>query len=696
MTHLRRILLLVPPLLFCGRVPAQTDPEVVQRIVHEGRDNSHVWRTLLHLAEGIGPRLTGSTRLLYANMWTREEFSRLGLSNCHLFKWGEVPVGFDRGPSSVRVVLPEERALEFTAAAWSAGTDGPLRGPVLAMPTTRAELDALGERLSGAWILSESTRRRRPPSDESEADKAAREEREEVEKDVLTRPIAGRVIGSRNDLVVTGGSRNWRELSMDDLPRDVSVTIRRTDFEEIQGWLAAGREVELEVDLDHCFVAGPIPVFDTIAEIRGSELPEEVVILSAHLDSWDGPGSQGAQDNGTGSAVTIEAARILMAAGARPKRTIRFCLWTGEEQGLLGSLAYVEALSAEERARISAAFVDDGGTNYQGGLVCIESMKPMLDEALAPIVAAFPGYDVQNSIQEEMPKGGASDHASFNKAGIPGFFWMEKSLEGRDEKGYNFVHHTQHDTPAYAIEEYLVQSATTSAAVAYYLANAPTLLPREVEKVEEAEPEEPFDAVATPVSGRWEVGLVGDDAPDFTFQLELRVDAAGQVRGGTTSAMGTSKIKEGTWDPVEGQAVFVVKTPRGETTYHAKLVEGALLGTIQRGDRDPWSFRAERPAPLDAPLNGTWRATLLERGSEFRLHFEVLTDKSVTGWVKSSQTDSAIFDGRWDAEAQTVTFEYDYPHAGRLAVQAKLSGEKLTGTVGESAEFEAVREAGGQ
>lgn len=694
----RLLSLLLPAALLGLPVPssAQTAPEVVARIVEEGKEDSRVWATLLHLSENIGPRLTGSTRLQYACMWARDEFSRLGLVNSELQKWGEIPVGFDRGPSSVRVLVPEARELEFTTRSWSAGTDGPVAGPVLAMPTTRAELDAVRDRLDGAWVLVESSRRRRPPADEDDAARAAREEKEAVAAEVVEMPIAGTLSGSRTDQVTTGGLRGWRELSFDDLPEDVAVTLPRSDFEEIQAWLEAGQEVEMEIDLDHSFLEGPIPVYNVVAEIPGTELPEEVVIFSAHLDSWDGPGSMGTQDNGTGSSVMIEAARILSEAGVRPRRTIRFCLWTGEEQGLLGSRAYVESLSEEERARISAAFVDDGGTNYQGGLVCIESMKPMLDEAIAPAQAAFPDYEIVNIVQDEMPKGGSSDHASFNRAGIPGFFWIEKGSGGREEKTYRFVWHTQHDTPRYAVEEYLVQSATTSALVAAYLANAETLLPRELPEVEEEEPEEEaYDAIDTPLSGLWNVQLVGEGVPDFSFDLELLVTVDQEIRGEMVSMMGNARIREGAWDAAAGTAKFVVSSRRGDTTYEAKLVDGALEGTLGRPDRDPWKFRAVRPAAVETPISGTWNAVLTERGSEFRMHFEVGEDGAVTGWVKSSQTDSELFDGRWDAETKTVTFEYDYPHAGRLPVKATLEGETLSGTVGEAAAFEARRAADG-
>ena len=101
--------------------------------------------------------------------------------------------------------------------------------------------------------------------------------------------------------------------------------------------IADGETVEVELNLQNHFVDGPFGLYNTIAEIPGTEWPEQVVIVSGHLDSWDGPGSKATQDNGTGSSVTLEAARILMAVGAKPKRTIRFCLWTGEEQGLIGS-----------------------------------------------------------------------------------------------------------------------------------------------------------------------------------------------------------------------------------------------------------------------------------------------------------------------------------------------------------------------
>lgn len=291
---------------------------------------------------------------------------------------------------------------------------------------------------------------------------------------------AGYVSSSKDQRVWTSSVSGWRELTPDRIAQDLEVVVSEPDYDYINSKIADGADIELEFDMRNTLTEGPVPVYNTVAEIRGTERPDEVVIVSAHLDSWDGPGSQGATDNGTGSSVTLEAARILAAVGAEPKRTIRFILWTGEEQGLLGSRAYVESLSDEEKAKIVCCLVDDGGTNYQGGIQGIESQRDYLAAATAPINGRvwdpIDGryLNVNVQINERMPRGGGSDHASFNAIGIPGYFWDEV---GRAEYGYGW--HTQHDKIDLAIPNYLRQSATNTAIVAYNLACAPEMLPRQ-------------------------------------------------------------------------------------------------------------------------------------------------------------------------------------------------------------------------
>ncbi|MBC8063729.1 MAG: M20/M25/M40 family metallo-hydrolase, partial [Chlorobia bacterium] len=187
---------------------------------------------------------------------------------------------------------------------------------------------------------------------------------------------------------------------------------------------------------------------------------------------WNSPRSQGANDNGTGTVAAMEAARILATSGVKPKRTIRFILWSGEEQGLLGSRAYVEK-HKELHDKISAVLNDDGGTNYQGGYQGVEQMKVMMEAAFAPTVKAFPNLPMEFAVGKTMPSGGSSDHAPFNFVGVPGFFTMEKG-----KADYGFVWHTQNDRYEYAVPEYLIQSSTNHAVVAFNLAEAATMLPR--------------------------------------------------------------------------------------------------------------------------------------------------------------------------------------------------------------------------
>lgn len=349
-----------------------------------------------------------------------------------------------------------------------------------AMGVSEIELKIDGDRATGS--SSSASGNRYALDFTRDAGSAA--EPEAAEDPVLARVLAenpaGFISSSKDERVWTTSANGWRERRVEDYPIDVEVNVRESDFDFIVARITGGVPVEVEFDLPHRLVDGPIPVYNVIAEIPGVERPDEVVIISAHQDSWNGPGSLGVVDNGTGTAVTMEAARILAAVGAKPKRTIRFALWSGEEQGLLGARAYVRNLSEAERAKISAVFVDDGGTNYQGGLPAANDMVPYLAAATSWTNGRFhsptDGKDLLVNIRPTGPRiqsHGGSDHAAFNALGIPGFFWDEI---GRAE--YSWAWHTQHDKLDQAIEEYLIQSATNSAITAYNLANAPDLLPR--------------------------------------------------------------------------------------------------------------------------------------------------------------------------------------------------------------------------
>lgn len=487
-------LLVIPAL-----VQSQADPGIVARIVDEGKNRNQVMNHLKYLTKNIGPRLTSSPQLQRACEWTAAKFRSFGLQNVHLEQWGEVPVGFERGKRQVgKMVAPYEYNLEFTSSSWTPGTNGPVRGEAIPAPATMAEFEKVKNRLKGAWILRQAPAGgfrgggggggaarqgggrpggapgaggAAPGAPTAAPAQEAPSEAQQVNEALGKAGIAGTVTSSRNDLVITSG--RFTGLEWDKLPKDVRITIRKKDMDTILYNVEQGKKVELVFDLQQRFVKGPVPVYNVIADIPGTEKPDEMVIVSGHLDSWDGPGSEGALDNGTGTMVALEAARILMKVGAKPKRTIRFIMWTGEEQGLYGSRRYVE-MHKDEMSKVSAVFVDDGGTNYEGGVTATKEMIPLLRAAFEPAMKAFPELPMEIREVERIPRGGGSDHASFNAVGVPGFFWFET---GRSD--YNFVHHTQHDKYEMAIPEYLVQSSTNSAAAAYIVACAETMLPRE-------------------------------------------------------------------------------------------------------------------------------------------------------------------------------------------------------------------------
>jgi hypothetical protein len=437
-------------------IPIVEGDAVVQAIVRLGHTDNHVMDHARHLTEQVGPRLTGSHRLMEAERWCRDELARFGL-DARLERWGEVPVGFDRGPWSGGMVAPERIDYEFVTPAWTPGRFEAEPAPAVLYPATEAAAKAQARKqaLLGAWLVQ-------PPS-------LPRATGEAIDEALEPAGIAGIVRAAHDEgkLVHTSGRS---DIAWGDLPDHVSIVLRADQHADLLARVRAGTRVELAFSIDNRFFRGPVPQHNVVADLRGSERPDEYVIVGGHLDSWDG--ATGANDNATGVATTMEAARLLVQAGARPKRTIRFVLWTGEEQGLLGSKSYVET-HADELAKVSAVLVHDMGTNYLSGIGVTAEMRPQMEQAFAPVLALSPN---------EMPfvlrpadglEPGGSDHTPFIRAGVPGFFWDQA---GRSD--YDYVHHTQHDTLEHVVEPYQRHSAMVVALAAYGLANLPELVDR--------------------------------------------------------------------------------------------------------------------------------------------------------------------------------------------------------------------------
>jgi hypothetical protein len=479
--------------------------DVDKAILAEVKLNSELMRNLQHLSDVIGPRLTGSKNLERANNWTMEKMKAYGLENVKLEPW-EIPIGWERGKATMKIIEPDNgRWLTIASAAWTPGTKGKVTGDVVILKgRTKAELEKYKGKLKGAVVLLNAPSNVAPvtdlrylgggqppakkdePKNEPKKDEPKKEVIKEREQFIRAETQPGgfgldieflkaegvactvRDAGKPHGLLnMTGGwPRGDRGKAEDALP---SVFMVHEHYAML--YRLASREdavTRVETEIEAKFIPGPLTVYNTVGEVRGSEKPDEIVVVGAHLDSWDL--GQGTTDNGTGSMVVLEAARTLAALakqGMRPKRTIRFCLFTGEEQGLWGSRKYVERHKAEMDNH-SAAIVHDTGTGkvlgfgMQGRKSCLEVLEPEL--ATLKEVDGWTGITMRSM--------GGTDHLPFNSAGVPGF----ACIQDMDE--YRLTHHSQSDTFDKAKGPSLMQGAQVMALTAMRIANLPEMLPR--------------------------------------------------------------------------------------------------------------------------------------------------------------------------------------------------------------------------
>jgi hypothetical protein len=436
----------------------------VQKIIQTSKASNQVWQTLTELCTKIGARPTGSAPYQKAEKWGVAKFKAIGLSNPRLEKWGEVPVGFYHGPNMKGTfhLDGQATAISITSNCWTGGTNGAKRGHVVMAPKNMEEFEKVKSLLSGAWVLSSQAVTMRGPQTGTE-DPA-------LYKAIQESGCLGRVFGASMDRLHVHGS--WQNKTFENQPKNVEVAIKRSDFDRIATSLVEGKSPVLELNVDHRWQKGPIAVHNVIAEIPGSVFPNEVVVVGGHLDSWDAPGSQGCSDNGTGVSSVIEAARLIKQSGLKPKRTIRFMLFGGEEQGLLGSRGYVEAHKLEME-KISACLVDDGGSNYENGASGYAIWEPFFKPVFEAMTLAFPTMPMKFNVQENYNGSGGSDQASFWQYGVPSFY-MSKS----GKQVYGEVWHTQYDRLDKAFPEYLVQASTSLATLSFAIANAETMIPR--------------------------------------------------------------------------------------------------------------------------------------------------------------------------------------------------------------------------
>jgi len=453
-------------------------------LIDQALNHSQVMENLQYLADVIGPRLTGSPAVRRANDWTLERFKGYGLEG-HLEPW-KFGGTWTRGPARVRMTAP--RAHDVTAAswAWAPGTGGSVRtGPVVRIDaTTPDSFAAYRGKVKGAWVM---TRAPAPvwngdgPAMTAADSQSQREYFRNVftpfrDADSLTR---ARMQQFANDVpfllqragalgIVLDAGKEHALLNMSGSPNRVlplpQIVVAHEDYAMFDRLLRAGAMPRLAVSVTNELTRDSVPQWNTVAEMRGSERPGEVVIVGAHLDSWDL--GTGTTDNGTGAMCVLEAARAIAQSGLKPRRTIRFVLFTGEEQGLIGSRKYAEAHAAEADS-IQAVIVLDNGT----GAITGQALQGRADlEGLwRALLAPVKGLGVDSVVNRN--KGG-TDHLSFLPYGVPGFNFNQL------ERGYNHTHHSQSDTYDMALGADLAQASAVMAVSAYELANLSELIPR--------------------------------------------------------------------------------------------------------------------------------------------------------------------------------------------------------------------------
>ena len=477
-------------------VQERVDLDVIRKIREEGLERSQINELALHLTDVIGPRLTGSTGMKRANEWTAEMFEEWGLTNVTVEPWGEFGRGWESVSYGVRILTPYNRTLNAYPVAWTGSTDGTITGEVMIIQADSiAELERYRGKLKGAIVLRQapevtepefepSPLRRSletllaPPDREVDAEamrqrfarfRRLRAMRTAVDSVLIEEGVAAVLQPSSRTygILRVGGASSARDPSKPIPPPQLVVA--HEQYGRMYRTIEAGAPVRVEINVQNRFLEGDLRAYNTLGEIPGTDKADEYVMLGAHLDSWHS--GTGATDNGAGSIVMMEAMRILRTLEIKPRRTIRIALWSGEEQGLLGSAGWLEN-HRDLWPKISAYVNVDNGTGRIRGITNQrnEAARAIFEQILWPftdlgVVAVRDGY------------AGGTDHLSFDRRGIPGFNFIQDPIEYRTRS-----HHTFADTYERLVIDDLKQAAVVVAATVYHLAMRDEMMPRKPEE----------------------------------------------------------------------------------------------------------------------------------------------------------------------------------------------------------------------
>jgi hypothetical protein len=486
--------------------------EMNSRIREEGMNHSQVMDIAFHLTDVSGPRLAGSPGLKRAQDWAVNALKTWGMVGAKRESWGKFGKGWEVQKNYAAITVPYYHAIIAIPKAWTPGTNGPIKGDVILIKAdTTTDLDKYKGKLAGKIIIMDAAPLPERQVGRADMSRYTDEQLAEMAKAKMApagqggprrgapggnpfaafarlralRAALGEFLINEKAALVLSQARGTdgtvfttNGASYADTAKAVSPELETSaeDYQRILRLVKAGQKVEMEADIKTEFFTKDLEGYDVVGEIPGTDpkLKEQIVMIGGHLDSWHA--GTGATDNAAGSAVMLEAMRILSRIGYHPKRTIRIALWSSEEQGLFGSRGYVKNHFGDpatmelkpEQSKVSAYYNLDNGTGKIRGIYL------QGDSAARPIFQAWldPFKDL-GATTVTVGNTGGTDHQSFDAIGIPGFQYIQDGMD------YNTrTHHSNQDTYDRLVEADLKQAATIVASFVYHTAERKDMIPR--------------------------------------------------------------------------------------------------------------------------------------------------------------------------------------------------------------------------
>ena len=528
-----------------AQTPSAIDPDINKKIRAEENDHSQIMHTMHFLTDIYGPRLTGSPNHKAAANWAVKQMTEWGLQNAHLEPWDFGHPGWMNERASGYIVSPIKDQLTFKVLAWTPGTKGTVTASVFQIvPPEKpkkedlaAYLDSIKDKVKDKIVMvgkaelvpvvidvparrlddkvaAERFDPKNPNAGQFGPQRGNAQRPNDPPGTLTTQQINqqidefllanGALVRVNDARMGNGRIRAFQNRTYDIAKVVPTVVLRNEDYGRIARILADGTQVQLEFNIQNRIFPEGKTSYNTVAEISGTDRKDEVVMLGGHLDSWHS--ATGATDNAIGCAIMMEATRILKSIGVKPRRTIRVALWSGEEEGLLGSQAYVkEHFGAFEEQKpefsklVAYLNVDSGTGRIRGASIF---GPPQDADVLREVLLPFNDLGIVGAIANKNRRAGGTDSSSFAQAGLPGVGLGQDPIEY-----FTDTWHTNLDTYERIIEDDVKKDAIVVAAIIYQLSMRDDMLPRFTAADMPAKP------AATPEGGAQPTAATAGNAP---------------------------------------------------------------------------------------------------------------------------------------------------------------------------------------